>query len=108
MRNTMSNKLDEVQPVDTYVKSLLMHAKETGKVSVDVQKPTRGQRLEAALFFDQQGDEWSGIEIMMGKRIDAQDRVAQTANFMMLEKAMFGGDPRRFYGGFAHCYWPQE
>lgn len=99
---------DIVQPVDGYVSQLLEYAKKQG-VEVDTTKPTRGQRLEAALYFDSCNHRHTAMEIMIGKRINAQDPERGELFFMTLSRE-YQNTPesiRSFYDGFSHRYFPE-
>jgi len=103
------NPLDEIQPIDNYVRNLLEHAVKSYNIQVDLKNPTRSQRLEAALAMKDDGSKgWSSIEIMVGRRVDASESAAQTYGFLMITQATCPQDPRKFYDGFAHIYWPEE
>lgn len=96
---------NKIQPVDSYVLSILEHAKRRG-VQVDLENPTRGQRLEAALYFDKEGDNHKAMEIMIGKRVGTNDREAEEFFFMKMSRA-FHNNPesiRSFYACFSHRY----
>ena len=96
---------DEVQPVDGYVKELLEYAVKRYNVNVDLESPTRGQRLEAALAMQKEANGFSSMEIMVGRRISSNET---DMAFLLMAQKMCPGDPRHFYEGFAHQYWPKE
>lgn len=43
------DNLDEIQPIDGYVSNLLENIKKKHNLDINLDNPTRGQRLEAAL-----------------------------------------------------------
>lgn len=108
----MSYNLNEVQPVDGYVMSLLKTAREKFGVDVDLGNPTREQRLEAALKFDglgYHGGKWSAMEVMVGRRVDSSEPLAETLGFLEIARIMFPNDDvREHYKGLAHVYWPKK
>ncbi|MDD5191944.1 MAG: hypothetical protein PHH54_05030 [Candidatus Nanoarchaeia archaeon] len=106
MNKQIINPLDEVQPVDGYVRGLLERAVKKHNIKVDLENPTRRQRLEAALVLQNENNGWSSMEIMVGKRIDASEPHAETYDFLMGVQRTCPQDPRRFYEGFAHNHWP--
>lgn len=100
--------LNEVQPIDGYVRSLLETVAKNYNLQTDLDRPTRAQRLEAALAIQDDANGWCSMEIMVGRRVSLTEPFAQT--FVMLKMAeTVGGrrDSRRFYEGFAHQYWPK-
>lgn len=86
--------------VDCYVKMLLKN------VGIDKETPSREDRLKAALIYHTKGDKFSPIEIMVGRRVDSSEPFAKTMAFLMV--ANQGKDPRTFYEGFAHQYYPEQ
>jgi len=98
---------DEVQPIDEYVRERLKYAKEKYNLKIDLDKPTRGQRLEAALAMKDE-DPWCSMEIMVGRRVDSSEELGRTLAMLQIAEALGPSDPRRFYAGFAHQYWPEE
>lgn len=105
----MVDELSEAQLVDGYVISLLEHAIKKYDVRIDLDKPTRGQRLEAALAMKDEEHGFYSMEIMVGRRVDASEQLAQTFGFLRITETMSGNpNPRRFYEGFAHQYWPED
>jgi len=96
---------DEVQPVDEYVRGLLEHAKEKYNLKIDLEHPTRAQRLEAAVAMKDENDGLSSMEIMKGRRCGGSD----AQDFLMLKMAQLArpSPPVAFYNGFAHDYWPE-
>lgn len=99
---------DEIQPIDGYVEMLLENAVKKYNVKIDLENPTRSQRLEAALALQNEANGWNSIEIMAGRRVDASEPAAQDYSFLTMAQAMSPQDPRKFYEGFAHIYWPEE
>ncbi len=98
------NNLNQVQPIDEYVRDLLTHAKERFGVKVDLENPTRGQRLEVALVMQHESQGFPSMEIMVGRRVSSDEPLVR----MMVTQAKSPQDPRRFYEGFAHQYWPES
>jgi hypothetical protein len=98
-------RLDEIQPVDVYVRSLLEDVKNRHHIQIDLDNPTREQRLEAALAMKDEANGHYSMEIMVGRRVGSDE---QELTFLLLAQAMFPQDPRRFYDGFAHQYWPKK
>ena len=92
--------VDQGKPVDGYVSMLLEQYSEETSTEIDVKSPTREQRIEAALFFDGKGEQWSAVEIMVGKRVDSSSEEARTYGFLITAQAMCPDTPRRFYEGF--------
>ena len=99
------SELNEVQPIDGYVRSLLENAKERYHLDIDLNNPTRGQRLEAALAMKDEANGFCSMELMVGRRVDSDE---QGLTFLLMAQAMFPQDPKKFYDGFAHLYWPKE
>ena len=100
---------DEVQPVDGYVLNLLKIAKEEHGLDIDLERPTRSQRLEAALAMKDESDGFYSMEIMIGRRVSSNEEFAQTFAMLKMAEAMNPrSDDRKFYDGFAHQYWPDE
>ena len=102
------NNLDETQPVDGYVRSLLKSVTKRYNLSIDLDRPTRSQRLEAALAIKDEANGFYSMEIMVGHRVDSSEPMAQTFTMLRIAEALGHSDPRRFYEGFAHQYWPKE
>jgi len=100
--------LDEIQPIDDYVKGLLEYAAKKYNLEIDVDKPTRAQRLEAALAIKDEDAGFSAMEIMVGKRISSDEPAAQNFGFLRIAHACGHSDPEKFYAGFAHLYWPDN
>ena len=98
----MSN---EVQPIDEYVRGLLKHAKEKYMIDIDLDKPTRAQRLEVALAMQNEGHGFCSAEIMVGRRISSNE---DDVTFLLTTQKMCPQDPRKFYDDFAHDYWPKQ
>ena len=103
----MVDELNEVQPIDGYVRGLLEYATKKYNIKIDLNGPTRGQRLEVALAMKNEEAGFYSIEIMVGRRVSSDDPKDQPLHFMLLTQGMFPQDPRRFYEGFAHQYWPE-
>jgi len=106
--NKTKDSLDEIQPIDGYVRNLLESAVKNYHVKVDLENPTRGQRLEAALAMQNEGNGFYSIEIMVGRRVDSSEPFVQTLSFLKITQAMFHQDLKIFYDGFAHLYWPEQ
>ena len=102
------NNLNQIQPIDGYVKMLLESVKEKYHLNIDLEHPTRGQRLEAALAMKNEDSGVSSIEIMIGRRLSSDDPKDQSYHFMLLSQGMFPMDIRTFYEGFSHSYYPEE
>jgi len=101
--------LDEVQPIDHYVRRLLESVKEKRGIDIDLDNPTRGQRLEAALAMQHEADGFYSMEIMVGRRVDSSEPAADNFAFLRIAEAMNPSrNPRAFYEGFAHLYWPNK
>ena len=98
---------NEVQPIDGYVGGLLKHAKEKYNINIDLDKPTRAQRLEAALAMQNEGNGFCSMEIMVGRRVDSSDPFVETFLMLKMAQALGPSNPRSFYDGFAHQYWPK-
>ena len=104
----MSN-LNEVQPIDRYVQSILQNAKEKYGLKINLTNPTRGQRLEAALAMQNECDGFNSMEIMVGRRVDSSDKLAQMFITLKLAQALSKpSDQRKFYEGFVHQYSPDR
>jgi len=97
-------ELNEVQPIDGYVSTLLRNAKEKYDLDIDLDNPTRGQRLEAALAMKDESGGFYSMELMVGRRMSSDDPLAM----ILVVQAMTPQDPRTFYEGFAHQYHPQR
>jgi|SRR3989338_1354894 len=102
------NDLNEVQPIDGYVRTLLEMARERYHLNLDLENPTRGQRLEAALAMKDEANGLYSMELMVGRRVSTDDPKDQPLHFMLSTQSVFPQDPRRFYEGFAHQYCPKE
>lgn len=98
--------MDEVQPVDGYVKNLLKHAKEKYDLDIDLEEPTRRQRLEAAVRMKDESNGWYSMEIMVGRRVDSSEPAGENFAFLAITQALSPDNPYKFYNGFAHIYWP--
>jgi hypothetical protein len=105
--NKMSDR-NEVQPIDGYVRNLLEHTKERYNLNIDLDKPTRGQRLEAALAMQDEANGFYSMEIMVGRRVSSSEQLAQMFAMLKLAETMGPPNPERFYEGFAHQYHPKE
>ena len=101
-----NDSLNEVQPIDGYVQDLLRTAQATYGLDIDLDRPTRGQRLEAALAMQDEAHGFYSMEIMVGRRVDSSEPLAGT--FAMLKMLDSTSDVRGFYSGFAHHYWPND
>ena len=98
--------LNEVQPIDEYVRSLLESASEKYNLDIDLDSPTRGQRLETALAMKDEANGFYSMEIMIGRRVDSSEQTAETFGMLKIAEAFGPLNPRKFYEGFAHQYWP--
>ncbi len=109
----LEDELYQVQPIDGYVKRLLEFANREYNLGINIESPTRKQRLEAALKIaeagvpDKHSAEWSAIEIMVGRRIDSSEEKAGLYAMLLLDPQKTA-DPREFYSGFQHDYWPKN
>ena len=101
------NGLNEVQPVDGYVRMLLKNVAETHGLEIDLDRPTRAQRLEAAIAIKDVDNGWSSIEIMVGKRVDGSDPLAETLVRVQMANPDRVSNPELFYSGFGHQYFPE-
>ncbi len=91
-----------VQPIDGYVKILLKN------VDVDPDNVSRADRLKAAMKYHNQGDSFSAMEIMVGRRVDSSENAARMYAQLLIVNKMTNGNPESFYEGFAHIYYPKE
>lgn len=96
--------LSKIQPVDGYVKRLLENAKKRYSLNIDLENPTRGQRLEAALAMEDVANGFYSMEIMVGERVSSDDPLVM----LLLMQGMSPQNPRRFYEGFAHRHYPKQ
>jgi len=100
------DELNEVQPIDGYVSSVLEQIKEEHRLNIDPYNPTRGQRLEAALAVKHVNNGYTAMEIMVGRRVDAADSKDQALHMLLMINALHpSGNDANFYNGFAHQYW---
>ncbi len=99
---------DAVQPIDNYVRNILEYVVKKHGVKIDLDRPTRAQRLEAALAIQNESNGWSSMEIMVGKRVGSNDSFAMTWTVLKMAEDMGTPNPQRLYGGFAHQYFPKE
>ena len=97
---------DEIQPIDSSVRMHLEQAVKRYNVKVDLENPTRGQRLEAALALQNDSNGWGSIEIMAGRRVDTSEPAAQDYSFLTMAQAMSPQNPRKFYEGFGRQKLP--
>ena len=100
-------KTNEVQQIDGYVRRLLERAKEKYSLNIDLDNPTRDQRLEAALAMQKEEDGFFSMEIMVGRKIDGSDKMVDTFAMLRLAQSLSPSDPRIFYNGFHHQYYPE-
>ena len=104
-----TNIQDQVQPVDGYVLSLLEGIKDKHGLDIDLNRPTKSQRLEAALAIKDKAQGFYSMEIMVGRRVDSSEEFAQTFGMLRIAEAMNPqSDDRKFYEGFAHQYDPNQ
>ena len=100
--------LSEVQPIDGYVRNLLLVVAEKHSLQIDLDNPTRGQRLEAALAMQDEANGFYSMEIMVGRRVSSSESMAETFGFLKIAEAMNSNpDPGKFYERFAHQYSPK-
>jgi len=103
------NNPDEVQPIDGYVRMILEQVAANHNLEIDLENPTRGQRLEAALAIKDDAKGFSSMEIMVGHRVGSTDEMGQTFAMLRVAEAMNPrADPRKFYSGFGHQYRPER
>ena len=103
--------LNQVQPIDAYVRNLLEIASQRFGVQIDLENPTRGQRLEAAMAMKDESDGFSSMEIMVGRCVGTEEAVAKFFTVRKLAEAISGkpiSDLRQFYAGFTHQYWSKD
>ena len=103
------NELDQVQR-RWLCNAKLRTAKEKYGVNINLDAPTRGQRLEAALAMREEAEGWYSMEIMGGKWVGANDLFQRV---WLGHKSFASSDEdsqRRLYAGFAlsHQYCPKE
>jgi hypothetical protein len=99
----------ENEPIDEYVRDQLRNISAKFGLKIDVDNPTREQRLEAALAISDQDNGFYSMEIMVGRRVDSSEEFAQTFAMLRLAEAMNpSSNPRKFYSGFAHQYAGNE
>ena len=67
-------EMNEVQPIDGYVRNLLESAKERYHLDIDLENPTRGQRLEAALAMQSEANGFYSMELMVGRRVGSDEQ----------------------------------
>ena len=99
---------NECQPIDNYVKGLLKYALKKHDIKIDLDKPTRGQRLEVALALEDEANGWYSMEIMVGRKVDSSEPFAQTMGMLTIAKSLGNSNSRKFYSDFAHQYWPDN
>ena len=104
------NNPNEIQPVDSYVQRMLERIVQEHKLKINPKRPTRAQRLEAAMLIKDEANGFYAMELMVGRRVDSNEILA--LDFTMLKLASQSSptysDPRAFYEGFAHQYWPKD
>jgi hypothetical protein len=99
--------LSKVQPIDGYVKRMLEGIVEKYQIQVkDINNPTRGERLEAALAAQNEADGFYSMELMVGRRVSSDDPKDESLIMLLFMNRMAPSDPRTFYAGFAHQYSP--
>ena len=99
--------LSKVQPIDGYVKRMLEGIVEKYQIQVkDINNPTRGERLEAALAAQNEADGFYSMELMVGRRVSSDDPKDKSLIMLLFMNRMAPSDPRTFYAGFAHQYQP--
>ena len=102
------NNPNEVQPVDSYIQRMLERLVEEHKLKINPKRPTRAQRLEAALAIQDEHFGYYSMEIMVGRRVDAGEDFVGTFTMLKLANSCGKMDARSFYDGFAHQYWPKK
>jgi len=96
----------EVQPVDGYVRGLLAMAADEYGVEIDVESPTRSQRIAAALAIKGEANGFYSSEIMVGRRISSDDPNDMVYHMLIMARTPDEMD-ERFFDGFAHTYYPE-
>jgi len=100
--------LSVVQPIDGHVKNLLEGIVEKYHLQIkDINNPTRGERLEAALAAQNDAEGFYSMELMVGRRVSSDSIGDRTLIELLLLNKLAPTDSRTFYAGFAHQYWPQ-
>lgn len=99
---------DEIQPIEEYVRLLLKTAEEEHGIDVDLDNPTRGQRLEAALAMKDEAGGFYSMEIMVGRQVNAREPTAEKFAELRVSGAINLLGPRVFYEQLKHQYWPEE
>lgn len=104
-----TNILDEIQPIDSYVRNILKTAKERYGLDIDLDKPTRSQRLEVALAMKDEANGFYSMEIMVGRRVGSSEQLALTFGIFRLAEEAGSSDPKGLYGGslLDHQYYPK-
>ena len=52
---------------------------------------------------------WYSMEIMVGRRVNSSEPMTQEFVFLQMAEAINSfPNPRKFYDGFAHRYFPKE
>ena|SRR3989338_3400137 len=104
----INNDLLLVQPIDGYVRQILMQANERFNLGINTDMPTRGERLKAAMALKEDSNGFTSMEIMVGRRVSSTETAAESFTFLRLAQAMSGdNDLEHFFEGFAHLYWPE-
>jgi len=95
----------EVLPIDDYVLAKLREARERFGIEVDLDAPTRAQRLEIALaYFEKAHDPVTAYEVMLGKHCEGQADNFERQVRASLERRGFEDYFRR---GIHHSYFPE-
>lgn len=70
--------------IDAYLKGILEYAKQLHpKLEIDLEDPTREQRLEAAVAMRKNGGGFTSMEIMKGRRVSSTGREAEDFAFLI-------------------------
>ena len=99
----------QIEQVDGYVKGLLKYAKRLHpEIEIDLENPTREQRLEAAMAMRGDANGFTSMEIMLGKRVSSDSNEAMTFGFLILANDITEeSNARTFFDGFSHSHYPE-
>lgn len=107
-------QLERRQPIDDYVKILLAYAKGKYGLPIDIENPTREERLQAAVVLhkDTRLNAPYAVEVMAGQKLEDGKEPLSSLGFCLMHfhSPMWGPpteqDLRNFYMQFDHQYWP--
>ena len=99
--------LNEIQPIDNYIIKLLYNARLNYDLHFNPSKPTRGQRLDAAVAMENENGGFYSMEIMIGRKVDENDPLIEIFEITKMGRRP-DTDSRTFYNDFAHTYNPRE